>query len=32
MYEAYVKTYEGLTKSGAFDKLAGVQADPWNVR
>ena len=26
MYEAYVKTYEGLTQSGAFDKLAGVQA------
>ena len=26
MYEAYVKTYEGLAESGAFDLLARIQA------
>ncbi len=26
MYDAYVKTYEGLSRSGAFEKLAGIQA------
>lgn len=26
MYQAYVKAYEGLTNSGAFDKLAEIQA------
>ena len=26
MYQAYVKAYEGLTKSGAFDQLAKIQA------
>jgi xylulokinase len=26
LYQAYVKAYEGLTGSGAFDKLAEVQA------
>jgi xylulokinase len=26
MYQAYVMAYEGLSKSGAFDKLAEIQA------
>ena len=26
MYQAYVKAYEGLTSSGAFDTLAHIQA------